>query len=382
MRKIRIMHLRAISRTGWGGPDSGMLNGGVHLDRDRFEYTVIYMKRPDDDTEEFRERYRNVSVDYVEFEGKGIFDFGQFNTMLRYLREERPDIIHCHEERSDLYGLLLKMRIPGTKVINSIHGDWLITSPRRWLFTRIHCWLVKWLDMRIAVSEQVVEYADRRGVQTNRIVENGIDIDAWSPETTQKQDLRLKKPESRKWVGFVGRISLEKGTVEFVRMAERIAADTDEIDFVVAGRSEGSNHMLELVAELGLESRFRFLGELNPQQLRTFYGLLDVLVSPSLSEGLPNNLLEASAMAVPIVATRIGSVPDLIRHGYNGLLVDVGDIENLVEQTLKFINEPVLARRFGTHARDEVASRFSVTSHVQKMGRLYCDLVEQPAQHG
>ncbi len=211
MRKIRIMHLRLPAPIGWGGPDSGMLNGGRHLDPDRFEFSAVYLKRTGDKSTIFSERYKQAGVAF--------FDLQQFNKISELIRKMKPDILHCHEERTNLYGFLLKICFPQTKIITSVHGEWLINSPRRWIISQIDSWIINRMDAKIAVSKQVIGFAARLGIKIDRIVENGIDVETWSPQTQMTQPLAFSKPKATTWIGFVGRISYEKGPLEFVEMA-------------------------------------------------------------------------------------------------------------------------------------------------------------------
>lgn len=380
MQKIRIMHLRLPAPIGWGGPDSGMLNGGKHLDPDLFDFSAVYLKRTGINNSVFFDRYQQAGVDFYEFEGKGSFDLHQFNMMSAFIQKMQPDIIHCHEERTDLYGYLLKFRVPTAKIIASIHGEWLIDSPRRWLVSQIDSWLLNQMDARIAVSKQVIGFASRLGIKIDRIVENGIDVDVWSPDTNLIESLPFSKPELISWVGFVGRLSFEKGPLEFVEMAAYISRQNKNVEFIVAGVGDSAGQMRQSIEEKGLKNKFHFLGEINHLQLRSLYKSLDALVCSSLSEGLPNNLLEASAMTTPIIATRVGGVPELIQDGYNGFLCDAGDTGELSIKVLQIINNSELARTIGANARKFVIKNFSVTAHAAKMGQLYQDVLNRSAE--
>ena len=208
----------------------------------------------------------------------------------------------------------------------------------------------------------------------DRIVENGIDTDFWNPGSKREHRLPREKPAGRRWVGFVGRASPEKGPEEFVRVAALLADGYPDVDFVLAGQGEALGSTRSLAAKLGLLERVHFFGELDKTQLHGLYNALELLLAPSRTEGLPNNLLEACAMEVPIVATRVGGVPEVLRPGDNGILVRPGDLQALARAVGSLLDDRELARQLGHNGRVFAAARYSVQAHVEKMSRYYLDV--------
>src|SRR5262249_15182476 len=124
-----------------------------------------------------------------------------------------------------------------------------------------------------------------------------------------------------------------------------------------------------LVGELALGDRVRLLGHL--ADTRDLYQSLDVYVLSSLREGLPNVLLEAMAMEVPVVATRISGVPRLVRDGENGLLVEPGDIAGLAAAVRRLAGDPDLRVRLRQAARTTIEQRYSFAMRMEKIRRVY-----------
>jgi glycosyltransferase involved in cell wall biosynthesis len=356
-----------------------MLNAAQHLDPDRFRVFALYLRRPGQDLGAFRNAFSEAGAEYAEFEGGSRFDFTQFRQVLETVRRWRPDIIHCHEDRTDLYGYLVMHLEKRPRVVTTLHGVLIPVSRRSrklyWLQKHVGPFLMRRLHSVIVVSEFMGRHARAMGVPVDRIVENGIDVDAWDPALPARASPPICKPEGRRWIGFVGRISPEKGSSEFVRIAARLSGRHPDLEFVVAGQGEALPSMRDLAAQLRLEQRINFLGHVGKPALHGLYKQLDVLLSPSRTEGLPNNLLEACAMQVPIVATRVGGVPEIIAHGCNGLLADPGDLRALAGAVESLLDDALLAGELGRSGRDAVVERYSVRAHVAKMSRYYLDVM-------
>jgi glycosyltransferase involved in cell wall biosynthesis len=184
-------------------------------------------------------------------------------------------------------------------------------------------------------------------------------------------------------IGGVGRLSAEKGFDLLIRAVHRLRCRGFDAALILVGEGEEHARLERLAAELGLADVVRLAGQVNDP--RSYYEAMDVFALSSLREGMPNVILEALAMMVPVVASRIAGVPRLIEHETNGLLVESGDVEGLTTAITCLLQDPALSRRLASAGRATVQSRFSFAERMQRLAQVYDELLgRKPAgeRHG
>jgi glycosyltransferase involved in cell wall biosynthesis len=206
------------------------------------------------------------------------------------------------------------------------------------------------------------------------VVPVGLDLRDLLDHTPPKEEARkrLGLPIDSQAVGIVGRLVPIKDHDTFLEAARRVAAGRPKVIFVVAGDGE-RRAGLETRAREMLGDRIRFLGWVF--DLPALYGALDVVALSSRNEGTPVALIEAGAASKPVVATRVGGVPDVVRHPVTGMLVTAGDADGMAKYLLQLLENQEQANAMGAAARVWVRSRFSSERLVQDMVQLYTELL-------
>ena len=169
---------------------------------------------------------------------------------------------------------------------------------------------------------------------------------------------------------FVGGNMQRKGLQELIKAAPLVVKRRPDIRFCVVGRDNNMPKMLQLCRQLGVDSRFVFLGWLPNEEVRKLYLEASVFVMPSLSEAFGVALLEAMASGAPVVATRVGGIPEFVEHGVNGLLVEANNPEELAEALLTVLEDTNLAARLGQQGR-VTAQRFGLEQMLKCTYRVY-----------
>jgi len=278
----------------------------------------------------------------------------------RFLRSEQVALLCTHGYKADILGVLAG-RICGIPVVCFLRGftaeDWKVRLYEaldraflRWA-TRIVC-LTQAQAQRIALNN-----AFRGRVQ---VVTNAIAVPKISPEDRKwaREALRqrLGLPADRVVVACAGRLSPEKGTAHFVEAAARVNKDRLSATFVVFGDGPLRRQLEEQACSLGLGQEIIFAGFL-PDLLRYFVGI-DVLVNPSLSEEMPNVVLEAMAAGIPVVATDVGGVAEIAGDGETLVLAKPGDAAAIAEAVARLLKDPERAARMGLAARRRVEEAY------------------------
>jgi glycosyltransferase involved in cell wall biosynthesis len=178
-------------------------------------------------------------------------------------------------------------------------------------------------------------------------------------------------------VGTVTYLSEEKGLKYLVEAAARIPQVQSLYRFVIVGDGDCRSALEQQVVQLGLKDCFVFAGFQNrpARYLPTF----DLFVLPSLSEGLSSAILAAMADSLPVIASKIGGIPELVRPEENGLLVPPADADSLAAAIQQLANDPERAFRMGQQGRRLIAERFTLERKILETEELCLSLLERPA---
>ncbi len=176
---------------------------------------------------------------------------------------------------------------------------------------------------------------------------------------------------------FAGGNMQRKGLRTLIQAAPQILRTRSDVKFVVVGTDRNSLKMQEMCRELKISDRFHFVGWITNEQLRTLYRRASVFVMPSLMEAFGMTLLEAMASDTPVVATRVGGIPELVRHGENGLLVEPSDPRGLAKSLLEILENSDLAKQLGAGGL-ETARRFGIEQMLSCTYRVYESLLGEP----
>jgi len=225
----------------------------------------------------------------------------------------------------------------------------------------------------VAVSQAVSAglIGEEVGASRITVIPNGIDLAQLRRDADSDLAITLRPASAR--VGFVGRLERIKGAEYFVRAAALLIADRPDVHFVVAGQGSGDGNLRELAAQLGIAARIEFLGYVG--SVPPLLAALDVVVVPSLSEASGLTAIEALALGVPVVASRVGGLPEVVVDGVTGLLVAPGDEAALARAVARLLDDPALARSLAEAGAQRVEERFALERMLDGYLRLYRELV-------
>lgn len=380
----RVMDLRGTYKGG-GGPDKTVLNSAALHDPAKVYVLVTYLRNPKDHEFQIAERARALGINYVDvFDGR-MLDLGCLKRLRALIRAHGVTLVHAHDDKTLLYAWLLKLITPGVRVMYTCHSHGAhrredfpgsASYLRFRLRQQIQIFLMKRYRGRIlTVSEETKRRLVSNGLQKDQVsvLHNGIDIGFWSRQKA-KPDFRreLEIPAEGFLVGTVARITMEKDLPTFYRVAEKVATRVPQVRFAIVGDGYGDEleKARDQVRELGLERLIHFTGHRN--DLLNIYASFDLFLMTSLTEGLPNTMLEAMALGLPVVSTAVGGVPELVEPGVTGFLAEVGDIEGLSGQVITLLLNPELRVSFGNAARRRIEERFAFDHRVRTMEEIYC----------
>jgi glycosyltransferase involved in cell wall biosynthesis len=306
---------------------------------------------------------------------RGPLDVSVYRRLLQICRENQVTIWHAHDYKSNLLGLLVRRRWP-MHLVTTVHG-WVKFTSRTPLYYWIDRRCLRRYDRVICVSEDLLQSCIDSGVPADRcvLVENAIDIDQYRRKLgTDAAKTALGFPPDRVLIGAVGRLSAEKGFDQLISAVADLVSSGRNVQLVIVGEGDQRQQLEAQIADQPDRSRFQLLGY--RPDMRELYQAIDVFALSSLREGLPNVVLEAMAMEVPVVASRVAGVPNLIQHEKNGVLFDVGDRTELTRLLGMLVDQSALRERLAEAARRTIQTRYSFSVRMQRIGGIYGDLVE------
>jgi glycosyltransferase involved in cell wall biosynthesis len=301
------------------------------------------------------------------------------------MRQERPDIVHTHTAKAGFLGRAAA-RLAGVPIIvHTFHGHVLhgyYGAMKNQLLRRVEQSLASVTDRLVTVSEQVRQDLVGYGIakaEKISVVPLGFDLDPFLNSHAQQGQFRREMglSDEHKLVGIVGRIFPIKNHALFLESAARIAAQEPAARFVIVGDGVFRPNLENQARELSITDRVLFTGW--RRDLPRICADLNVLVVSSDNEGTPVSAIEAMASSCPVVATRVGGLPDLIEDQKSGRLVPPRDAEALARAVLDLLSNPQTACELGQNAMEAVRQRFTVQRLLSDIDHLYTELLEEKA---
>ena len=370
-RRIKVMLLTV--GLGVGGTEGQVLEIAARLDRRRFEVSVCALKGADVLAHELRAR----GVRVITLDGKGAWDARVLYRLARVIRAERPDVIHAFLFWANCLSRVLGrlLRVP---VRISSYRDILLWA--RWGYRVCDRVTAGWAQAATCCSEAVrrLALAEVGGdARTYVTIHNGVDVARFgSSRTVTRADVGLR--DGVPVIGTVGRlIEPEKGIAVLLQGVARLAGPPAPLacQLLIVGDGPARGQLQELVERLGISSRVVFAGM--RRDIADVLPLVDVFVMPSLSEGFGIAIVEAMAAGLPVVASDVGGIPEIVQHGETGLLVPPGDPAALAAALHELVTRPDRARALGACGRQRARERFSIESAVKRHEDLYAELMAQ-----
>ena len=368
-----VLHVRVVSETG-GGPEKTILDSPRYLRQFGYRSKCAYMHPPGDGSlERLAARARLAEAPLVSLPDRGPWDWRVVAALVRRCRDEDVRIWHGHDYKSNALGLWVRLFHP-LRLVTTVHG-WVQRTWRTPLYYRIDRWSLRHYDAVVCVSEDLYAQCRAGGVPGSRchLIPNGVDAAAF-------RRIRDRETARAAWngspteflLGAAGRLSAEKGFDVLIRAVAELVRREVPVSLWIAGEGKARPALERLIRQLELGQRVRLLGHLS--DLKPFYQALDVFVLSSMREGMPNVVLEAMALEVPVVATRVAGVPSLISHGENGLLVDIGSVDQLTSALQRAFTEPESRAVWGRAGRRTVETSYSFAGRMRRMVAVYQQL--------
>ena len=308
---------------------------------------------------------------------RGPFDPETIRALRALAARVRPDIIQTHAVKSHFLNRLAGL--PGIAPWVAFHHGYTWPTLKARAYNQLDRLSLRSAKKVLTVSVPFRDQLAAFGVRPERIeiihnaIPAGWGAQACRPEEAEALRARAGIDPGRKVILIVGRLSREKDHLTLLEAVNRLRA-TVMPHLVIVGEGPERSRIEARMRQLGLGSYVTFTGQQNSAE--PWYGIADVAVLSSLSEGSPNALLEAMATNVPIVATAVGGVPEIVTHDESALLIDPGDPESMTAAIARLLTEPGLAERLKKRSRQLILERHEPEARTRKLVSIYRSLAE------
>jgi glycosyltransferase involved in cell wall biosynthesis len=380
--------LRVIARLNMGGPTLHVSYLTKGLDERGYETTLVagQLAHGEDSMAFAAEGIDVVNVPSLHRDLSPVYDPISVAKLVDVIRDVRPHILHTHTAKAGAVGRFAAQLAGNARppvVVHTYHGHVLrgyFDPAQTALFRQIERYLARSTTRLIAVGPEVRDDLVELGIapaEKFSVIRLGIDLESRVGDGLQGAGLRelFGLPPERFVVGWIGRMTGIKRVPDVLLTFQRLLAQGVDATLVLVGDGPERVHLEEQARDLGIARNTLFVGY--QREIAPYFELFDAFLLPSGNEGTPVVAIEALAAERPVVATRVGGVPDVVRDGIDGLLSEVGDVDALAASLERLAKDPALRAAFGAAGREHVVPRYRVSRLLDDIDGLYKELLSE-----
>ena len=388
MQKVRVIHIVSSLSSGCGVAQV-VITLARHIDRSQFDFSVVGLGGEGDRAEELRA----LGIPVIAFQGvssvsprAAISNTRGLRQLIQYLRREKPDIVHTHEFFSGTLGrtAAILARVPA--IYWSLHNP---DKWKGWIEKAVDWSLTQFTDTVVVNSAAVADFATGQGWIPNakvQVVYNGIDLAPFRDLPNRSvARAALGLAADVPVIGTVGRLTRQKGHLYLIEAAARLLLRWPRLRVVIVG---GPGHpsescreqVIAAVEKAGLQDCVLFTGVRD--DVPDILPALDIFVFPSEFEGFGLAAVEAMAAGLPVVASAVDGLKEVVAHQHTGILVAPKDSAALAQATAQILENPQLGAQMGAAGRTRTRERFSAAGMTQRLESLYLSSVRRNHEWG
>ena len=366
MNAVRVLHV--IDSLHLGGAQEVILNIVAGANRSRFQHEVATMHGQG----VYWDRLQQLCIPVHSLSPHKLIPF-YVPRLAALLRRERFNILHCHLVATNIIAKPLGKWCGVPVVINHDHTNDPSRGEHSWLLA-LETWANRASSHVVAVSESCRDFLiSREHIDPSDVslIRNAIDLSRFSPLSVDRDSSRrdFGIPLDVPLIVGVGRLNPQKNFSLFLEIAALVKRASPQARFLIAGTGSEETELRAKAASMGIADSVVFAGYV--ADARRVYAAANVLLMPSQFEGLPMTLLEAMAMRLPVVASRLDGMAEVIEDGRDGFLVAPGNAAGFADRVVSLIHDPEQATSIGSEARKKVEREFSSSRMVAEIEAVY-----------
>ena len=366
--------LQLISSSGMLGAENVLFELANYAKLNGFKVTIGIFENSINPNLELAEVAKGQGFDVQIFPCNGRFDKNTIRMIKDYMQNNGIQILHSHNYKSNFYAW---------RALSNNNIRWVVTKhgrrsgPKLLVYNFLDGFVVRHADRVIAVSKEIGRKARSAGIVQEKIllIDNGVNLERFTTSTSPeaiKESLGIKKEALV--VGTIGALTREKGHQYLLRAALKVIRIYPKAIFLLVGDGTERTSLEKTVSNLGIKDSVIFAGM--RKDVPEILSILNVFVLPSLNEGLPMALLEAQGAQIPVVATSVGAIPDVLENGVTGILIPPKDPQAIAEAIIMILSDKQLASGIAKKGFERVRDNFSSEKMASKYLLIYKELIE------
>jgi glycosyltransferase involved in cell wall biosynthesis len=369
-----------ITKSNWGGAQKYVFDIATNTPRDQFDTSVLL-----GGTGDLKKKLEDAGVKTIllknsqrDIDAKK--EFGLLFELIKIFKKEKPDIVHLNTSKIGVVGAFAARLAGVKKIIFTAHG-WAFNEQRgivsKILFRILYIFTIILCHETIAVSEITKKQIGKTFGKKLIVIRNGLrDIELKSKDSaremllikilqrnTKVSSLLSEKPT---WIGTISELHTTKGLNYAIEAISKIKSN---IIFVIMGEGEKRKELEEQAVRLGVANKVFLIGHID--MASSYLKAFDILTLSSITEALPYMLLEAGYAGIPVVASRVGGIPEIIENNKTGILVSPRSSEEIKTSIEYLIKNPEKARAFGDNLKEKISKNFTQKIMLEKTFALY-----------
>jgi glycosyltransferase involved in cell wall biosynthesis len=373
--KIRVLYV--IENRSFGGGERGFGQLASRLSSNRFQPFVAAHQGG-----KLEGIVQRAGVPFFPLDMSRKVNFRTIGHLSRVISDNGIHIVHSMGARADFFARMACRGKPSTAVVCTVAmliEGFDVGFIRKSVYKLADRYSARYVTQYIAVSKALKDrLVTKRGISAEKIsvIYNGVELDQYDPKLCSPEEARfsLGIKDNYPIVGTIGRLVYQKGLPYFLEAAARVYFHNKEVRFVIIGQGSEEASLKNLADSLGITHACTFAGQ--RFDIDRLLSAFDIFVLPSLLEGLPRVVIEAMAMARPIVATDIDGVREQITNNQTGLLVKPANPELLARAIMAILDDEQKANRLARKAQQHAKENFDLRMTINKIETLYQDLYE------
>ncbi len=371
IKKINILYLTEGTRVGGGEKVTQGLFENVK--EPPFRKYLVNIYNPKEGRNVFREKLIARGYVVISLRMRGLYDISCIPTLIRICRENEVHLIHTGSPRTDLVGLLVA-KVLGVPIVSTLHNSYTKTlKDKIYRVVQLRI-LYRFFERVITVSEASRKFLTKNGVSSKRIkvICNGI-----SPKITKidiSQIHLMTDPRKRKsFIIFIGSLIPKKGIGYLINAMAQVIKKFTNVELLIVGDGPELRRLVNQTTELGIEGFVHFIGYVDDPD--KYINLASFLVLPSTSEDFGLVLLEAMRGSKAVVATKVDGIPEVVKYGETGILVESKNSDQLARAMLKLLQDPKKCDYMGRRGRERLLQRFTLKQMVRGVESVYFNVL-------
>ena len=370
-----------ITKSNWGGAQKYVYDLATSLPKDKFDIFVLLGGDGELKKKLIDENIKILSLKNSQRDANIFKDFGLFFELTKIFKKEKPDIIHLNSSKIGFIGVLAGRLSNIKKIIFTAHG-WAFNEDRpywqKFIFWSMQCKTVFFSHQTIAVSDSTKNQLRPKWLQNKiTVIHNGINQLIFLDKELGKKELWSgivknvdREISKKKLIVTVSELNKNKG-LEYAIKAFRKLEDTliAKTDFIIIGEGGERNNLEKIICDLNLQDRVFLVGKIpdSYKYLRAF----DIFTLTSTTEAFPYSILEAGLAGIPVIASNVGGIPEIIVDKETGFLVRPKNIDDIRLNMSLLLKNPEISNKLVVNLTAKIQTDFSFSKMIEKTTDIY-----------